>query len=122
LKGKPDGLHFRRQHPVGPYITDFYCAAARPVIEIEGQIHGEDDVVIRDARKTAYLEKQGLIVYRLAGADVMYDPDEAAAEVIRTAMSLLGRSEWTPPPLRGPLPHASRREENIVPSPDIWSS
>ena len=29
LKGKPEGLHFRRQHPVGPYITDFYCAAAR---------------------------------------------------------------------------------------------
>ena len=93
LKGKPEGLHFRRQHPVGPYITDFYCAAARLVVEIDGQIHDEDDVAIRDARRNAYLEKQGLLVYRLTGADVMYDPDEAAAEVIRKATSLVRPSE-----------------------------
>jgi len=58
LKGKPEGLHFRRQHPVGPYIADFYCAAARLGVEIDGQVHDEDDVVVRDARRTAYLEKQ----------------------------------------------------------------
>jgi len=81
LKGKPEGLHFRRQHPVGPYITDFYCAASRLVIEIDGQV--------RDARRLAYLEKQGLIVWRVTGADVMCDPDAVAAEIILKAKSLL---------------------------------
>ncbi|MBW8880049.1 MAG: endonuclease domain-containing protein [Asticcacaulis sp.] len=88
LKGKPDGLHFRRQHPVGPYITDFYCASARLVIEIDGQVHDDDDVAIRDARRTVYLEKQGLIVCRITGVDVMYDPDEVARQVIEKAKLL----------------------------------
>jgi very-short-patch-repair endonuclease len=89
LKGKPDGLHFRRQHPVGPYITDFYCAAARLVIEIDGQVHGTEDIAERDERRTAYLEARGLTVYRLSGADVMGDPDEAALCVILTAKALV---------------------------------
>jgi len=88
LKGKPDGLHFRRQHPVGPYITDFYCAAARLVIEIDGLTHYDDDVAVRDERRTAYLEKAGLTVYRATGADVMHDPDEVAREIIRRAKLL----------------------------------
>ena len=58
LKGKPDGLHFRRQHPIGPYIADFYCAAARLVIEIDGQVHGTENVAGRDERRTVYLEAQ----------------------------------------------------------------
>ena len=62
--------------------------SARLVIEIDGQLHLEDDVAIRDARRTAYLENQGLIVYRVTGADVMYDPDEAASEIIRMGKAL----------------------------------
>jgi hypothetical protein len=67
VKGKPEGLHFRRQHPVGPYITDFYCAAARLVIEIDGQVHDDNAAAVHDARRTAYLEKEGLVVYRVTG-------------------------------------------------------
>ncbi len=33
------GLKFRRQHPLGPFITDFYCAEKRLVVEIDGDIH-----------------------------------------------------------------------------------
>ncbi len=35
-----DGLHFRRQHPLGPYILDFYCAEARLAVEVDGESHG----------------------------------------------------------------------------------
>jgi very-short-patch-repair endonuclease len=89
LKGKPDGLHFRRQHLIGPFIADFYCAAARLVIEIDGQVHATEDVAERDERRTAYLQSQNLTVYRLAGADVMGDPDEAALGVILMAKALV---------------------------------
>jgi very-short-patch-repair endonuclease len=81
LKSKPDGLHFRKQHPIGPYIVDFYCAAAGLVIEVEGQIHDVAEVARRDERRAAWLESQGLHVYRMNAADIMADPDEAAHSV-----------------------------------------
>jgi len=51
---------WRRQHPVPPYVVDFYCAAARLVIELDGGQHCAE----RDAERTAYLESQGLRVLR----------------------------------------------------------
>ena len=88
LKGKPDGLHFRRQHPIGPYVADFYCTAARLIVEIDGQVHGTENVAERDEPRTVYLEAQNLTIYRLSGTDVMGDPDEAALGVILTAKAL----------------------------------
>ena len=35
------GLHFRRQHALGPYILDFYCAAAKLCVEVDGPAHEE---------------------------------------------------------------------------------
>jgi len=34
------GYKFRRQHPIDPYILDFYCPAAKPAIELDGSGHG----------------------------------------------------------------------------------
>ena len=53
LRRSPGGVSFRRQHPIGPYVTDFYCAAAKLVIEIDGQIHGF--TVERDGRRDEYM-------------------------------------------------------------------
>ena len=53
LKGRQDGLHFRKQHPVGPFIVDFYCASARLVVEVEGLVHDLSDVAERDAHGVA---------------------------------------------------------------------
>ena len=39
LRTRPDGFKFRRQHPVGPYIVDFYCPEARLAIEVDGASH-----------------------------------------------------------------------------------
>ena len=39
-RGQLGGLHFRRQHPVNPYILDFYCDAARLAVEVDGYSHG----------------------------------------------------------------------------------
>jgi very-short-patch-repair endonuclease len=38
-RGQVAGLRFRRQHPIGPYILDFYCLSARLAIEVDGFAH-----------------------------------------------------------------------------------
>jgi very-short-patch-repair endonuclease len=60
---------FRRQHPIGSYIVDFYCDAAKLVIEVDGPIHlGQQE---RDADRQAYLEMLGLTVLRFTNDDVL---------------------------------------------------
>src|SRR5580704_15769706 len=49
-----EGPTFRRQHPIGPYIADFYCASARLVVEVDGAGHTVDAQIAHDARRDAY--------------------------------------------------------------------
>src|SRR6185437_12468634 len=53
--GRLDGLKFRRQHPVPPYVVDFYCREAGLVVELDGSQHSLDV----DATRTAVLKRQG---------------------------------------------------------------
>ena len=64
---------FRRQHPFGPYVLDFYCARARLCVEVDGYSHGVDERPARDERRDAYLIEAGLHVERIAAADVLED-------------------------------------------------
>ncbi len=54
---KLGGLKFRRQHPIGRFIVDFYCAEHRLVIELDGPIHSRQSA--RDHARTAWLESRG---------------------------------------------------------------
>lgn len=49
----------RRQRPIGGYIADFYCAACKVVIEVDGGEHFTDDGLEYDAQRTAFLEGLG---------------------------------------------------------------
>ena len=51
---------FRRQHPVGPYVLDFFCEAARLSIELDGFQHGQPDQQTHDAERTTYLATLGI--------------------------------------------------------------
>ena len=84
LRGREPGQPtFRRQHPVGPYITDFCCSAARLVIEVDGGVHQHEDRMLRDAHRDAYLADRGYQVLRLTVKEVLADPDGVAARVRR---------------------------------------
>lgn len=86
LRGKKlAGLRFRRQHPIGPYILDFYCEEARLAVEIDGERHNQPDRMRHDARRTNWLEVQGVRVIRLPAKDVLADVDGALAFIRRTA-------------------------------------
>jgi len=66
-----NGLGFRRQFPIGPFVADFACHAAHLVIEIDGGQHFSDAGEMRDARRTAYIESQGFRVLRFSNRDVL---------------------------------------------------
>ena len=48
------GHKFRRQHPFGPYILDFYCASVRLVFELDGGQHLDQDNALHDQKRTSY--------------------------------------------------------------------
>src|SRR5947207_10375074 len=56
--GKLKGLQFRRQHPIGPYILDFFCPAARLAIEIDGSSHENEQQFRHDERRDRWLATQ----------------------------------------------------------------
>jgi very-short-patch-repair endonuclease len=64
------GLKFRRQHPIGPFILDFFCASARLAIEVDGVLHDCDDNPARDERRDLWLERHGLTVLRVPASAI----------------------------------------------------
>ena len=71
LRKKPNGLHYRRQHPAGPYVLDFFCATANVAVEVDGQTHGFGDRPLRDEARDAWLESQGIRVMRIPAHEVL---------------------------------------------------
>ncbi|MGH7011856.1 MAG: endonuclease domain-containing protein [Caulobacteraceae bacterium] len=86
---RPERPSFRRQHPIGPYIADFYCAAARLVVEIDGADHSEEAQVDHDERRDAYMTERGYRVLRCPAAGVLEDPDAAAWGILQSAAELI---------------------------------
>lgn len=62
---------FRRQETVGNYIVDFYCAAAKLVIELDGSQHYEQKGMEYDERRSAYLNSLGIYVLRFSNMDIL---------------------------------------------------
>lgn len=62
MRGGKFGVSFRRQHPLGPYYADFYCAPLKLVIELDGSQHADRESY--DAARTAFLGKHGIKVLR----------------------------------------------------------
>ena len=77
------GLPFYRQKPLGNFIVDFYCPAARLIIEIDGGQHYSKQGQEQDSRRDAYLSDMSLSVLRFSNLDVLGNIDGVIAEIIR---------------------------------------
>ncbi|WP_411289069.1 endonuclease domain-containing protein [Phenylobacterium sp.] len=78
LRGrKLNGLHFRKQHPIGPYVLDFYCHEAKLAVEVDGGSHSFGDRPERDLRRDGWLTDQGIRTLRVSAALVLDDVDDA---------------------------------------------
>jgi very-short-patch-repair endonuclease len=78
---KLSGLKFRRQHPIEPYIVDFYCASANLVIELDGESH--EGRQLYDANREEHLTRIGLKVLRITNDDVLSNLDGVAVAILR---------------------------------------
>ena len=79
------GLKFRRQHPLGPYILDFYCASARLAVEIDSEGHGFADQLLHDERRDAWVARRGILTLRVAAGEVMGNLDGVAQAILIAA-------------------------------------
>jgi len=91
-KRQTGGMKFRRQVPLGPFIADFYCSAARLVVEVDGISHIDSRT---DARRDAWMKSQGIDLFRISNHDVPSNLEGVVVAIQRRAAS-------TPPP--NPLP------------------
>lgn len=83
IKGRRlQGLHFRRQHPIGPYVLDFYCEAERLAVEVDGSSHDFGDRPERDQRRDAWLLAQGVTTLRLSASLILDDVDAATRTIL----------------------------------------
>jgi very-short-patch-repair endonuclease len=96
LRTRPNGLRFRRQHPVGPYILDFYSPTAKLAIEIDGMAHDTGDQPERDARRDVWLSEQGIDTLRIPARDIMTHFEEATRLILdRCSLPLHHPADWT---------------------------
>ena len=101
LRKRPNGLKFRRQHPVGPYITDFCCLSARFVVEVDGSAHDNIDRAKFDERRIAFISENGFRVLRVSARRVLADAIGTAEAIAARAVSPLHHPADGPPPRAG---------------------
>jgi very-short-patch-repair endonuclease len=70
LRDRPGGFKFRRQHPAGPYVLDFYCPATKLVVEIDGEAHDMGSNPARDASRDEWLRARGYRVVRIPAREI----------------------------------------------------
>ncbi|GAA4825930.1 hypothetical protein GCM10023232_24850 [Sphingosinicella ginsenosidimutans] len=89
LRARPGNLKFRRQHPTGPFILDFFCSDARLAIEIDGEAHSRGDRPERDERRDAWLRTSAIETLRIPASEVLNDPEAITRYIFAQAMARL---------------------------------
>ncbi|MBB4857303.1 very-short-patch-repair endonuclease [Novosphingobium chloroacetimidivorans] len=82
LRKRPGELKFRAQHPAGVYVVDFYCAAAKLAIEIDGAAHDSAPAAKRDASRSAFLRSQGVATLRVPAKAVFADIGSVVVRIV----------------------------------------
>lgn len=98
------GYKFRRQHPIGPYITDFYCPKLRLAIELDGGHHFETQHYTYDRERQKFIEAGGVMVVRYPNSDVDDDIDVVLENLMKR---IRRRTRILPPRLRQRRIHPS---------------
>lgn len=80
--GKLNGLKFKRQHSIGNYIVDFYCATARLVIEVDGEIHLAYDQQEKDKLRDENLIDMGFKIIRFTNDEIVFNIDSVIKKIL----------------------------------------
>jgi very-short-patch-repair endonuclease len=82
LRNNQLGKKFRRQHPIGRYIVDFYAFDDRLVIEIDGSQHLEEQAIVYDKERSRFLEAQGCTVLRFLNNEINTNLDGVLMRIV----------------------------------------
>ena len=99
LRLRPEG-QFRRQHPCGPFVFDFYCKAAGVAVEVDGLAHDFEATARLDHRRNLWARDQGIETIRIAAEEVRTNLEGVITRIVTRCL------ERTPPPhfVRSPSP------------------
>ncbi len=84
------GLKFRRQHPIGIYVADFYCHKVKLIIEIDGCIHDEVEVKEHDMKRENDLKDWGYNILRFTNERTEKETAGVLAEISAAVENLTG--------------------------------
>lgn len=76
------GLKFRRQHPFGRFVLDFYCAEHPLAVEVDGSVHARPTQIAHDAARTRYLRERGLRVVRFNNDEIEANLDAVLRQIL----------------------------------------
>ena len=76
-----EGKKFRRQHAIGNYVLDFYCNECKLAVELDGEIHNEEEAKQYDSARTEKLREYGITVIRFWNSEVMNDSDKVLERI-----------------------------------------
>ena len=77
-------FRFRRQHPIWEYVVDFYCHPLRLIVEVDGGIHENQEIQLKDKERTQHLIGFGLHILRFTNEQVLFDLDSVMSEILHT--------------------------------------
>jgi very-short-patch-repair endonuclease len=87
------GCKFRRQHPIEPYVVDFYCHEARLAIELDGGEHNEPAARAREEERTRFLEARGIRVLRFWNNEVFSNLEGVLQTIYEALTPTLSQGE-----------------------------
>ena len=108
LRTRPGGHKFRRQHPAGVYVLDFFCAKSRLAIEVDGRAHENTAVMAKDAARSRFLREQGIATTRIPAKLVLEDIDAVVQRLVQMCDERMDSMTGSPlhHPAGGPPPLA----------------
>lgn len=108
-RARAEGLQFRKQHPIGPFIADFACVGAMLTVEVDGATHGSDAEVAYDKKRSAFIKARGWHEIRVTNDDVYKNLDNVLEFICEEA----AKRRPLPPSLRDGPPPPQAGEETI---------
>ena len=103
LRKRPGGFKFRREHPAGHYVLDFYVASLELDIEVDGFGHDSEPAVARDQHRSQWLRSKGVATIRVPARAIL---DDVEAVIVRIVQICEERSAKRNPPPPGEGDHA----------------
>ncbi len=104
LRVRPGGFKFRRQHPLGPYILDFFCYESAVAIEVDGLAHDLGRHPQRDIRRDAWISEQGVRTLRFLATDVRDDSESVLDMIVGVCRQRSAEKERPSTAFGGPPP------------------